>query len=164
MREVRWASQAMKVEKVGQIEHERGEKGPSLSEFRASFGLGAAAAEHGSSGSSSATASRGVLKPDIVFFKEALPGDFFASLRSDLESVDLLLVIGTSLRVAPVSDIVGKIDSKVPAILINREVCVHASVCTCVCVDGGVTLCVCVCVRWLGNPTNSTCSCWVTAT
>ena len=36
---------------------------------------------------SSATASRGVMKPDIVFFKEALPKDFFASLRSDLESV-----------------------------------------------------------------------------
>jgi len=68
------------------------------------------------------SAACGVMKPDIVFFKEALPGDFFSSLRQDLETVDLVLVIGTSLRVAPVSDIVSKVDAKVPAILINREV------------------------------------------
>lgn len=67
-------------------------------------------------------ASHGVMKPDIVFFNEALPRNFFAWLRSDLETLDLLLVIGTSLRVAPVSDIVSKVDADVPAILINREV------------------------------------------
>ena len=66
--------------------------------------------------------SHGVMKPDIVFFNEALPRNFFAWLRSDLETLDLLLVIGTSLRVAPVSDIVSKVDADVPAILINREV------------------------------------------
>lgn len=47
-------------------------------------------------------ASRGVMKPDIVFFKESLPTNFFASLRDDMQAVDLLVVIGTSLRVAPV--------------------------------------------------------------
>ncbi len=66
--------------------------------------------------------SHGVMKPDIVFFNEALPGSFFGWLGSDLETLDLLLVIGTSLRVAPVSDIVSKVDAHVPAILINREV------------------------------------------
>lgn len=76
-------------------------------------------------------ASHGVLKPDIVFFKEALPANFFASLRSDLETLDLLLVIGTSLRVAPVSEIVSKVDAKVPAILINREVCLACASAAC---------------------------------
>mmetsp|Transcript_56237 Transcript_56237/g.115002 ORF Transcript_56237/g.115002 Transcript_56237/m.115002 type:complete len:736 (+) Transcript_56237:477-2684(+) len=66
--------------------------------------------------------SYGVLKPDIVFFGEALPSHFFSSLKEDLQRVDLLLVIGTSLRVAPVSEILGKVDKSVPAILINREV------------------------------------------
>ena len=35
-------------------------------------------------------ASRGVMKPDIVFFKESLPTNFFASLRDDMQAVDLL--------------------------------------------------------------------------
>eukprot|EP00960_Hanusia_phi_P043600 756141-Hanusia_phi.AAC.7 len=66
--------------------------------------------------------SFGVLKPDIVFFGEALPNEFFSSLREDLRLVDLVVVIGTSLRVAPVSEILGEVDASVPAVLINREV------------------------------------------
>ena len=47
------------------------------------------------------------LQPDITFFGEKLTDDFDRSLEADRESVDLLLVIGTSLKVAPVADILS---------------------------------------------------------
>jgi NAD-dependent SIR2 family protein deacetylase len=43
------------------------------------------------------------VKPDIVFFGESLPDRFHKLLRGDVEQADLLLVMGTSLQVAPVS-------------------------------------------------------------
>jgi NAD-dependent histone deacetylase SIR2 len=47
----------------------------------------------------------GVMKPDITFFGEALPDHFFTRFtEQDVNTVDLVLVIGTSLKVAPVSD------------------------------------------------------------
>ncbi len=45
------------------------------------------------------------LQPDITFFGEKLTSDFDHSLEADRSQVDLLLVIGTSLKVAPVADI-----------------------------------------------------------
>uniref|UniRef100_A0A1I8AF16 NAD-dependent protein deacetylase sir-2.1 n=1 Tax=Steinernema glaseri TaxID=37863 RepID=A0A1I8AF16_9BILA len=50
----------------------------------------------------------GVVKPDIVFFGEALPGYFHQSIDADKEVADLLIVMGSSMKVQP--------------ILINREV------------------------------------------
>ncbi|KAJ4479678.1 DHS-like NAD/FAD-binding domain-containing protein [Lentinula edodes] len=47
----------------------------------------------------------GIMKPDITFFGEKLTDDFDRSLEEDRDNVDLLLVIGTSLKVAPVADI-----------------------------------------------------------
>ena len=44
-------------------------------------------------------------QPDITFFGEKLTDEFDRALLADREEVDLLLVIGTSLNVAPVSDI-----------------------------------------------------------
>ena len=44
----------------------------------------------------------GVLKPDIVMFNEELPAVVTESLMQDLPRADLLLVMGTSLSVAPV--------------------------------------------------------------
>ena len=43
-----------------------------------------------------------------------------------LALVDLVLVIGTSLKVAPVSEVVGVIPPQVPQIFISREPCGHA--------------------------------------
>jgi NAD+-dependent protein deacetylase SIR2 len=45
------------------------------------------------------------VQPDITFFGEKLTSAFDDALLADRERVDLLLVIGTSLKVAPVSDI-----------------------------------------------------------
>ncbi|KAF7983747.1 hypothetical protein HWV62_19721 [Athelia sp. TMB] len=47
------------------------------------------------------------LQPDITFFGEKLTDSFEKALKEDREKLDLLLVIGTSLNVAPVSDVVG---------------------------------------------------------
>jgi NAD-dependent histone deacetylase SIR2 len=46
-----------------------------------------------------------VFQPDITFFGEKLDDTFEKSLQEDRDQVDLLLVIGTSLKVAPVADI-----------------------------------------------------------
>ncbi|KAF9088609.1 NAD-dependent histone deacetylase sir2 [Mortierella sp. AD031] len=64
--------------------------------------------------------NRALMKPDIVFFGEKLPQVFDRSLAEDRELVDLLIVIGSSLKVAPVSDIMHQLPNSVPQILINR--------------------------------------------
>mmetsp|Transcript_13149 Transcript_13149/g.39702 ORF Transcript_13149/g.39702 Transcript_13149/m.39702 type:complete len:666 (+) Transcript_13149:113-2110(+) len=62
-----------------------------------------------------------VLKPDIVFFGEALGEGFEAHIRADLPECDLLLVMGSSMRVQPVATIPSMLAPNVPQILINRE-------------------------------------------
>ncbi|KAF5353082.1 hypothetical protein D9758_008747 [Tetrapyrgos nigripes] len=62
----------------------------------------------------------GIMKPDITFFGEKLTNEFDRSLEDDREKVDLLLVIGTSLKVAPVADILSHLPHSVPQILINK--------------------------------------------
>ena len=43
------------------------------------------------------------LKPDIVFFGEALPETFRTHIKQDVKEADLLIVMGSSLRVQPVA-------------------------------------------------------------
>ena len=62
-----------------------------------------------------------IVKPDIVFFGEELPPVFMDRITQDMEDCDLLIVMGTSLLVAPVATIPQWVDRKVPRILINRE-------------------------------------------
>lgn len=63
------------------------------------------------------------LQPDITFFGEPLPPTFNDRLvNHDRNLVDLVLVIGTSLKVAPVSEVVGYLPANVPQIYISREV------------------------------------------
>ncbi|CCC69339.1 hypothetical protein NCAS_0C03490 [Naumovozyma castellii] len=70
--------------------------------------------------------SYGVLKPDITFFGEALPSKFHKTIREDILKCDLLICIGTSLKVAPVSEIVNMVPAHVPQVLINRDPVRHA--------------------------------------
>lgn len=70
--------------------------------------------------------SYGVLKPDITFFGEALPSKFHRSLKEDISKCDMLICIGTSLKVAPVSEIVNMVPARAPQILINRAPVKHA--------------------------------------
>jgi NAD-dependent histone deacetylase SIR2 len=65
----------------------------------------------------------GIMKPDITFFGEALPNDFFDRLKDhDREKVDLVIVIGTSMKVAPVSEVPNFVPRDVPQIYISRDV------------------------------------------
>ena len=65
----------------------------------------------------------GVMKPDITFFGESLPKIFYDSVNEvDRPLVDLVIVIGTSMKVAPVSEIPHHIRHEVPAIYISRDV------------------------------------------
>ncbi|EQC33450.1 NAD-dependent deacetylase sirtuin 1 [Saprolegnia diclina VS20] len=63
----------------------------------------------------------GVMKPDITFFGQALAPSIRESLAMDAPKVDLLIVIGTSLQVSPVSDIPAYLPRDVPQLLINME-------------------------------------------
>ena len=67
-----------------------------------------------------------VIKPDIVFFGQNLPEDFYDALEKDCEVCDLVIVIGSSLRVSPVAEITQMIRNQdAPQILINREPLPH---------------------------------------
>ncbi|XP_064169201.1 NAD-dependent protein deacetylase sirtuin-3, mitochondrial isoform X2 [Anguilla rostrata] len=65
-------------------------------------------------------ACRGVIKPNIVFFGEELPQNFFLYL-TDFPLADLLIVMGTSLEVEPFASLAGVVRSSVPRLLINRD-------------------------------------------
>lgn len=67
----------------------------------------------------------GVIKPNIVFFGEDLGKDFHRCMTEDKHKVDLVVVIGSSLKVRPVAMIPHCVDKTVPQILINRESLPH---------------------------------------
>lgn len=69
--------------------------------------------------------SFGVLKPDITFFGEALPSKFHKLIKEDVSKCDLLICIGTSLKVAPVSEIVNMVPANIPQVLINKDPVKH---------------------------------------
>lgn len=48
------------------------------------------------------------MKPDIVFFGEGLPDSFHKAIEEDKNNCDLLIVIGSSLKVRPVARIPSK--------------------------------------------------------
>ncbi|EYE93876.1 SIR2 family NAD-dependent protein deacylase [Aspergillus ruber CBS 135680] len=63
---------------------------------------------------------KGLVKPDIVFFGEALPEDFFLNHELPGEA-DLCIVMGTSLQVQPFASLPGFVSDGVPRVLINLE-------------------------------------------
>lgn len=62
----------------------------------------------------------GLVKPDIVFFGEALPENFFRNKTVPREA-DLVIVMGTSLTVQPFASLPELCDQEVPRVLLNRE-------------------------------------------
>jgi len=68
----------------------------------------------------------GIMKPDITFFGEPLSDTFHDRLsKHDKERVDLVIVIGTSLKVAPVSEIIPYLAPHIPQMYISREPVKH---------------------------------------
>ncbi|KAI2901577.1 hypothetical protein CBS76997_446 [Aspergillus niger] len=66
------------------------------------------------------TQCKGLVKPDIVFFGESLPADFFDN-RDLPEQADLCIVMGTSLQVQPFASLPAFVSDGVPRVLINME-------------------------------------------
>lgn len=64
---------------------------------------------------------KGLVKPDIVFFGEALPMKFHKRRLEDFSKCDLLIVMGTSLKVQPFASLVDNVPETTPRLLINRE-------------------------------------------
>ncbi|KAH9936341.1 DHS-like NAD/FAD-binding domain-containing protein [Fomitopsis serialis] len=62
----------------------------------------------------------GLVKPDIVFFGEALPQLFHQSVPN-LRNADLLFVIGTSLTVQPFASLASLVPAHCPRVLINLD-------------------------------------------
>ncbi|KAG0266392.1 NAD-dependent protein deacetylase sirtuin-2 [Actinomortierella ambigua] len=62
----------------------------------------------------------GLVKPAITFFGEDLPARF-GMFRQDFPKCDLLIVLGTSLKVEPFNRLTAKVKDNVPRLLINRE-------------------------------------------
>jgi hypothetical protein len=58
-------------------------------------------------------------------YSESLPQSFHESWRQDSPKVDLLIVMGSSLKVAPVANLRDRISKSVPQILINMESLQH---------------------------------------
>ena len=75
----------------------------------------------------SKTISKAIFKPDIVFFGESLPEDFHQTISIDRDQCDLLIVMGSSLKVKPVSLVSELLPAHIPQILINRERLSHKS-------------------------------------
>lgn len=61
------------------------------------------------------------MKPDIVFFGEALPPNFFDDFMEIPFRPDLCLVMGTALAVSPFNQIPNMVQKNVPKVLLNME-------------------------------------------
>ncbi|GAA5930261.1 uncharacterized protein JCM15063_004759 [Sporobolomyces koalae] len=79
---------------------------------------------------------KAIIKPDIVFFGENLSDEFDRKLLADRDQVDLLIVMGTSLRVSPVAQLPSHLPHSVPQILINRDPVSHHNFDICLLGDG----------------------------
>lgn len=62
-----------------------------------------------------------VIKPDIVFFGEPLSDAFHNQITEDKDKADLVIVIGSSMKVRPVCLIPTAVEDNIPQVLINRE-------------------------------------------
>ncbi len=66
------------------------------------------------------TGCNGLVKPDIVFFGEALPEEFHLN-RQLPGHADLAIIMGTSLTVQPFASLPGYCSEGVPRLLLNSE-------------------------------------------
>ena len=62
-----------------------------------------------------------LLKSEQVFFGEGLPARFFQCAETDFSDCDLLIVLGTSLKVHPFAGLVDNPGPDCPRVLMNFE-------------------------------------------
>lgn len=63
----------------------------------------------------------GVVKPNIVFFREDLPARFKELLEPDCSECDLLIIMGTSLTVQPFNSITHRVKETTPRLLVSNS-------------------------------------------
>lgn len=64
---------------------------------------------------------RCAVKPTTVLFGSPLPRTFFELSKQDLPAVDLLIIAGTSLQVAPANGVPGQVADTCVRLVVNRE-------------------------------------------
>ena len=62
----------------------------------------------------------GLLKPNITFFGEKLPKKIDSAINADACKADLIIISGTSMKVAPVSTLPTFFPSNVPIVVVNN--------------------------------------------
>jgi len=62
------------------------------------------------------------VRPAITLFGESLPARFRSLSPEDIKAADLLIVTGTSLKVAPASKLPGQVRKSCPRLVVNRQV------------------------------------------
>ena len=67
----------------------------------------------------------GIVKPNIVFFGEDLPARFKDLLEPGFSSCDLLIVMGTSLKVQPFAGQIHRVKRTTPRLLVMPNWCFH---------------------------------------
>lgn len=73
---------------------------------------------------------QGCLRPNVVLFGEMLPENAWRSALSNIQSADVVIVIGTSLEVYPVNQL--PMMTKGKKVYINKEAASHASYFDCI--------------------------------
>ena len=68
------------------------------------------------------TICNGIIQPDIVLYDDDLPEKMFEELDYNFQNCDLLIVMGTSLKVEPFPGMIEDPKDNVPRILINNEI------------------------------------------
>lgn len=64
----------------------------------------------------------GYVKPDIVFFGEALPSKFFQMWQKDADEIEIAMVAGTSLTVYPFAGLPSEVKRSAFRVLVNNVV------------------------------------------
>lgn len=67
------------------------------------------------------TCSHPAVKPTIVLFRSSLPEEFYTLSRDDLPDADLLIIVGTSLTVAPANSLVYRVPPHALRMVVNNE-------------------------------------------
>jgi NAD+-dependent protein deacetylase sirtuin 2 len=62
-----------------------------------------------------------LVKPATVLFGRSLPPEFFEKARADVPSLDLLIIAGTSLVVAPANGLVFSVPENTFRVVVNQE-------------------------------------------
>ena len=62
----------------------------------------------------------GLIRPKVLFYEEKMPIKF-TNNKSKIAEADLVIIMGTSLKVAPFDGLLGFVEESTPIMIINKE-------------------------------------------